>query len=588
MQYIIYSFTLLMVCIFYIFLHANMSVVVADMKQLGSKSMTGTSSLPLENKRRAQLQMLNELSHRLQKLLNADNLYKETLHIIQSRFNYYYISLWTVNEDKTATLQAHEGAYANFLSPGFQLKSEGMIGYVIQTKEAYLSNDVSQDNNFTSLKLPIDTKSALAVPIVNAENELIGVLNVEAAEANAFDNDELFVMKGIGAQVSLALSSAQLFNKVSGFNKELQKLVEEKTSELRVAGERILEQQKLLQKENRALKTIVSRSTGSREIVGQSPNVVSLMSMVDKIAPTRVSVLIQGESGTGKELVAHRIHRQSDRADKPFVTINCGALQESLLESELFGHEKGSFTGAVTQKIGLAETADGGTLFMDEIGELSLNIQAKLLRFLQEGEMYRIGGKHPINVDVRVLSATNRDLEQEVKSGRFREDLFYRLNTITLRVPPLRKRPEDIPMLVKYFLENSRYGSHRVLTVDPRAMESLRRYTWPGNIRELQNTIEQLKILTEGPEIRLDDLAFNIRMAQSTSQDGAAHTTNSPTVAMTLEDLERDHILQMLSYQHGNKTKTAKVLGITIKTLYNKLHRYGLLESDAGSALISQ
>ena len=331
-----------------------------------------------------------------------------------------------------------------------------------------------------------------------------------------------------------------------------------------------------------------SRNDYSKEIIGQSTTVSAMLSMVDKIAPTRVTVLIQGESGTGKELIAHRIHKQSDRNDKPFVTINCGALQESLLESELFGHEKGSFTGAVAQKIGLAETADGGTLFLDEIGEMSLSIQTKLLRFLQEGEMYRIGGKHPVRVDVRVLSATNRDLEQEVKGGRFREDLFYRLNTITLRMPPLRKRPEDIPMLVKHFLDHSRFGSTRHLSIEFRAMEALKNYSWPGNIRELQNAIEQLKILVEGPEIRLDDLPFNIRMSAQTAANNNSSTKTSPagnalhgmSIAMTLEDLEKNHILQMLSFQHGNKTKTAKLLGITIKTLYNKLHRYGLLESS--------
>lgn len=535
----------------------------------------------LKNKHREQLHMLNELSHRLQSLLTAENLYKETLKIIQSRFKYYYISLWTTAADGTATLQAHEGAYANFLNPGFQLKGEGIIGHVISTRKAHVSNDVSKDKNFTSLKLPIDTKSALAVPIVNRSEGLIGVLNVEAAEADAFDADDLYVMESIGAQVSLALANAQLYNQVADFNKELQKLVEEKTTELREANERILEQQKLVQKENRALKTIVNRASPGREIVGQSSTISSLLSMVDKIAPTRVSVLIQGESGTGKELIAHRIHRQSDRADRPFVTINCGALQEALLESELFGHEKGSFTGAVAQKIGLAETADGGTLFLDEIGEMSLNIQAKLLRFLQEGEMYRIGGKQPVRVDVRVLSATNRDLETEVKNGRFREDLFYRLNTITLRVPPLRKRPEDVALLVRYFLDHSRYGTSRSLGVEAKAMQALKNYGWPGNIRELQNTIEQLRILVEGSEIRLEDLPFNIRMAQSSATQSAGQSSGSSshTVAMSLEDLERNHILQMLAYQHGNKTKTAKVLGITIKTLYNKLHRYGMLES---------
>lgn len=544
-----------------------------------------SQKLELENKHREQLDMLNELSVRLQNILQAGNIYKETLGIIQSRFHYYHISFWTVDKDGTATLQAHEGAYETFLSHGFQLKNEGIIGHVIRTKAAYLSNDITHDPNFTALKLPINTKSELCVPVMSADGSILGTLNVESIETNSFDEDDLTVMESIGAQVSLAVSNARLYGEAKDFNRQLQKVVEEKTHELTKAHERILEQQKLLQKENRALKTLVSRNNPNKDFIGQSSTVLSLLSMVDKIAPTRVSVLIQGESGTGKELVAHRIHKMSDRADKPFVTINCGALQESLLESELFGHEKGSFTGAVAQKIGLAETADGGTIFLDEIGEMSLGIQTKLLRFLQEGEMYRIGGKNPIRVDVRVISATNRDLEQEVKNSRFREDLFYRLNTITLRVPPLRKRTEDIQMIISYFLANARYGGTRVLNVEPKAMEALKAYHWPGNIRELQNTVEQLKILTEGTEIRLEDLPFNIRMSQSkqTHDDAGVLSTNTQTqgtIPMTLEDLEKNHILQMLSYQHGNKTKTAKVLGITIKTLYNKLHRYGLLDEN--------
>jgi two-component system response regulator HydG len=302
--------------------------------------------------------------------------------------------------------------------------------------------------------------------------------------------------------------------------------------------------------------------------------------MVDKIAPTNATVLIQGESGTGKELVARRLHFKSERADKPYVTINCGALQETLLESELFGHEKGAFTGAVAQKLGLVETADGGTLFLDEIGEMSLGIQAKLLRFLQEGEIYRIGGKKPLRVDVRVISATNRDLEREVKESRFREDLFYRLNTITLRVPPLRKRKEDIRPLVDFFLKNSKYGGPvQIKRVDQKVYELFQNYEWPGNIRELQNTIERLKILAENNEIRLEDIPFNIRMPKTRSDGAYGSDAN---VDMSLDELERNHILRILAFHQGNKTKTATTLGVTIKTLYNKLHRYGLLKEAGG------
>ncbi|OFZ81546.1 MAG: sigma-54-dependent Fis family transcriptional regulator, partial [Bdellovibrionales bacterium RIFOXYD1_FULL_53_11] len=318
------------------------------------------------------------------------------------------------------------------------------------------------------------------------------------------------------------------------------------------------------------------------EIITNSPAMMNLIGMVDKIAPTTATVLIQGESGTGKELVARRLHTKSERATGPYVTVNCGALQESLLESELFGHEKGSFTGAINQKLGLCETADGGTLFLDEIGEMSQAIQTKMLRFLQEGEFYRIGGKKPIKVDVRVISATNRDLELEVRESRFREDLYYRLNTITLRMLPLRKRKEDIALLVQHFLRHSRFGgaAQQIRRIDPRVMEVLGRYDWPGNIRELQNTIERLKILAENNEIRFDDIPFNIREPKQR----AVKESDGYSPDMTLDDIEKSHILRALVSNQGNKTKAARTLGITIKTLYNKLHRYGILQSQSEPA----
>ena len=312
----------------------------------------------------------------------------------------------------------------------------------------------------------------------------------------------------------------------------------------------------------------MANSNADLKIIGHSPAIQSLLTLVDRVAPTLATVLIQGESGTGKELIARRLHSQSDRAKNPFVIVNCGALQEGLLESGLFGHEKGSFTGAIAQNRGLCESADQGTLFLDEVGELTLGIQAKLLRFLQEGEFYRVGGKEPIRVSVRIVSATHRDAEKEVREGRFREDLFYRLNTITLRVPPLRRRKEDIPSLVASFLSNPHLGAslRAIERVDPRVLEVFQNYSWPGNIRELQNIIERLKILAENNEIRLEDLP-----------DFATSTVLDDEVAiLPLETVEKSHILKTLAYNRGNKTKTALTLGITIKTLYNKLHRYGI------------
>lgn len=312
--------------------------------------------------------------------------------------------------------------------------------------------------------------------------------------------------------------------------------------------------------------TIVYKS----EVMGQ------LIKMVERVAPSDASILILGESGTGKELIAKTIHERSRRSNKPFVAINCGALRESLLESELFGHEKGAFTGAYSKKIGLAEVANGGTLFLDEIGELSPGIQAKLLRFIQEGEIYRVGGKDPIKVDIRLISATNRDLESEVMKGTFREDLFYRINTITAHMPPLRRRKEDIPLLVSFFLEK---GSHKHLNrgrqMSEEAMKIVLKYDWPGNIRELQNVCERLQILSEGHTIMPNDIPENIR----NPDQKIVFDDYDPS--LPLYELEKRYIIKALSYFDGNKTRAANALGITIKTLYNKLHEYGEFDNFA-------
>lgn len=308
----------------------------------------------------------------------------------------------------------------------------------------------------------------------------------------------------------------------------------------------------------------------SKSIIYQSEVMNALMKMVDRVAPSMANVLVLGESGTGKELVAKAIHDRSPRKSRPFVAINCGALRDTLLESELFGHEKGSFTGAYQRKLGLAEAANGGTLFLDEIGELAPTIQSKLLRFLQEGEIFRVGGKDPINVDVRIICATNRDLAKEVQTGNFREDLYYRINTIVLEVAPLRRRKDDIPALVNYFLgQGSSSTLNRGRQMDMEAMNTLVNYDWPGNIRELQNVCERLQILSDGHMIMLNDLPENIRTPEQKDETG----DYDPRI--TLGELEKRYILKALGHFDGNKTQAAQALGITIKTLYNKLHEYG-------------
>ena len=291
-----------------------------------------------------------------------------------------------------------------------------------------------------------------------------------------------------------------------------------------------------------------------------------MLKTADRVAPTEVAVLIEGESGTGKEVLARRIHRNSSRANRPLVSLNCGAIQESLLLSELFGHEKGAFTGAVSQKVGLVELADGGTLFLDEIGEMGMETQAKLLRFLQEGEIYRVGGKTPIQVDVRILSATNRDLAARIQEGRFREDLYYRINTVTLRISPLRQRVCDIPLLAEAFLKSG--SQTRVKSFAASALALLRQYRWPGNARELQNAVERFKILVESDEVSAEDVPKHLKLGK--------RELEAPEISDTfdLSQIEKHHILRVLAHFSGNKTKAANAMGITVKTLYNKLARY--------------
>ncbi len=322
--------------------------------------------------------------------------------------------------------------------------------------------------------------------------------------------------------------------------------------------------------------TPVQKPSETKTIVYQSEAMNQLLKMVERVAPSQANVLILGESGTGKELIARAVHEKSNRRTRPFVAINCGALREALLESELFGHEKGSFTGAYTKKIGLAEAANGGTLFLDEIGELAQGVQAKLLRFLQEGEVYRVGGKDPIQVDVRVICATNRDLEKEVAQGNFREDLFYRINTIAVSVPPLRRRKEDIAVLINHFLTIGGYQNlNRGRSMDVEALKLMQAYDWPGNIRELQNVCERMQILSEGHMIMAGDVPEHIRTPEEKDSSGEYDP------AMTLSELEKRFIIKALNYFDGNKTQAAHALGITIKTLYNKLHEYGEFDKYA-------
>jgi two-component system response regulator HydG len=314
--------------------------------------------------------------------------------------------------------------------------------------------------------------------------------------------------------------------------------------------------------------------------VGKSDAITRCLEMALYVADSLTTVLLQGESGTGKELLADLIHRRSSRANEAYVKINCGAIPETLLESELFGHEKGAFTDARQRRIGKFEESNGGTLFLDEIGEMSLSAQVRLLRVLQNGEFTRVGGNEVVKVDVRVIAASNIDLDGAARDGRFRRDLFYRLNVYPITLPPLRERREDIPLLALHFLEvfNKRLGKN-VTGITEKALSRLRRYEWPGNVRELENALERAVIIAQGRQITVDDLPDTVRGADS---EPDSRRMLELEVGTSLDEFERRVILETLDFTKGDKSKAAQLLGIGRKTLYRKLLQYGSDEKKPG------
>ncbi len=340
------------------------------------------------------------------------------------------------------------------------------------------------------------------------------------------------------------------------------------TPELLTTVDRAFEKKQLIL-ENKMMKEELIRVAGPSDIIGRSNALQDVIRMAGRVAPTDSTVLIQGGSGTGKELLAHFIYKNSSRKEKQFVIVNCASIPDTLIESELFGHEKGAFTDAHQQKQGLVEIANGGTLFLDEVGDVSTIIQPKLLRFIQSGEFRRVGGNSTLRADVRIISATNKDLREEVGAGRFREDLLYRLNVITLTIPPLRDRKEDIPDIVQFFLQ-AKMRSKSKKTISAEAMSMLERYDWPGNIRELENVIERAAILSRGPVIEPADLSIG---PVQPSKDQQSEIVGS---SIPLEQVQRLHIEGVLKSLGWNKTNAAKILDISLKTLYTKIQQYGL------------
>lgn len=342
--------------------------------------------------------------------------------------------------------------------------------------------------------------------------------------------------------------------------------------ELKLTIERAVDHSRL-REENRALKETLGAGFDTGNIIGRSRSMIELLETVVLAAPTEATVLITGESGSGKELIATAIHANSPRRQRPFIRVNCAAITETLLESELFGHEKGAFTGADRRREGRFRLAHEGTIFLDEVSEMSVAMQAKLLRVLQERELQRVGGEEVIKVDVRVIAATNRNLEKEMEAGRFREDLYYRLNVVALPVPPLRERREDIPLLAQHFLEGfARTNRKQIRGFTPQAMDRMVRYNWPGNVRELMNAVERGVILCRGEYVSERDFPVSMHQDPGRPQDHAG--TTGLQSGLSLEDVEKETILRTLESTGGNKSEAARRLGITRRTLHKKLKKY--------------
>jgi formate hydrogenlyase transcriptional activator len=456
-----------------------------------------------------------------------------------------------LREGEEAALKAHTGLPDWLIEQIHRLPSpQGYTWKVIRDGQPRYCADVDQDAFIHPACRAFGVKSYVSMPI-SAEGKTVGAININSLQKYAFDDDELQLLEILSSHLETAIHNAQQAEAIRQALAEVERL------------------KNRLQAENVYLQEEITTTHHCGKIIGQSRALQEVLRQVEQVAPTDATVLIQGETGTGKELIARAIHGRSRYRDRPLVKVNCATLPAGLVESELFGHEKGAFTGAVARQIGRFELADSGTMFLDEIGELPLELQAKLLRVLQEGEFERVGGARTITVNVRVIAATNRDLATAVQAGSFRADLFYRLNVFPLTLPPLRERNDDIPLLVACFLARMAQKLGRALTgLSDDAMARVMRYAWPGNVRELQNVLERAAILARAPIVEIDE-ALEQRLPPG----------DHPLPATSLQDVERAHILRVLTETNGiieGPRGAARILDLHPNTLRFRLQKLGI------------
>ena len=515
-------------------------------------------------RRNRELSTLNVIATTISQSLELENVLVNTLKTMLDLMGLKagWIFLREGQEHRL-TLASHFGLSPEFIREEMERPPGDCICFhVMRRKKPLIAENILKCPRLSKWVVEREALACHAsIPLVSRE-KVVGVMNLASESYRPFSPEDLRLLTGVGHQVGVAIENARLFEETR-----------KKSSELKEAYERVktlYDDLKAERERTRSLRKALEDKYGLGNIVGKNPKMQAIYELIEDVAQSDSTVLIQGDSGTGKELIAHAIHLLGLRKERPFVIANCSAYAETLLESELFGHEKGAFTGAIRRKKGRFELADGGTIFLDEIGEIPPTTQLLLLRVLQERKFERVGGEDTLQVDVRVIAATNRNLRQEMIEGRFREDLYYRLNVIPLMLPPLRERKDDIPLLAQHFLEvYATAGGKGISGYSEEVMQIFMDYDWPGNVRELQNVVEHAVILAKTEMIEPMDLPQNLK---ETAPRAKADITS-------LRDTERSLILRVLREVKGNKYRAAKKLGITRSTLYGKLRRHGIIAS---------
>ena len=517
-----------------------------------------SAALPTERLQDEELLVIRESARLMGKSLEPAPVIREMLHLISEflGLNRGRVVLRQPGGSEFAIRYAY-GLTQQEIERGVYQPGDGVTGRVLQSGETAIVQDIDADPHYLARaigrdRLPNETVSFIALPL-RSEGEVLGLLGVHRIRGRTRAlADDLRILEIIATLITQILK----------------------------LNDRVAEQTARLENENRELKWVLERGApqqASLGIVGESPALRHALRQIEQVSATDVTVLLLGESGTGKELFARALHLSSPRRDLPFVKVNCGAIPENLFESELFGYEKGAFTGASTARAGYFEQAHGGTLFLDEIGDLPLAMQVKLLRVLQEKSLQRVGSRRETAIDVRIVAATNLDLQQQVSTGRFRLDLYYRLNIIPIRLPALRERREDVRPLVRHQLNLISQSYQRNVGLTPEAMERLADYSWPGNIRQLRNVLERLVLLAEGATISVHEVERVIQ-SEAVGAPSAAAPSHLPTPSsvrpyLPAQSHDRQQIEQALAQTHGNKSRAAQMLGLTLRQLNYRIKR---------------